>query len=152
MLVRLSGRLFSSAKSQGGRALQDFQARPEHTRWRAYALGSYTLLAALTFAFQLWEPNALNAYVKVQPVAMPDVTVLFVRNDSTKPWKDVKLTLNGLYGYERGELAPGGHILLKVDRFAVYDPNGKATFAPKDIVLKELVIECDRGRHEVQLK
>ncbi|MBS2022148.1 MAG: hypothetical protein JST92_07030 [Deltaproteobacteria bacterium] len=151
-LVRLTAVLFRGAQAKSGKALSEFQARPEHTRWRAYALGSYSLIAVMTFAFQLWEPNSLQAYVILQKVALPDVTNVFVRNDSKKVWKDVKLTLNGTYTYERTDLQPGQHVLLRIDRFSVYDSNGKTTFAPKDIVPHDLPIDCDRGHHEVELK
>ena len=151
LLVQLSRFGVSKARHHGGKAVSDFNERPEVTRWRAYGFGSYGALVALTFAAQLWEPNSLNAYIKVQPVALPESTVIFVRNDSKTTWKDVKLLLNGLYGYERNDLTPGSHVLLKVDRFAIYNPNGKATYAPKDLPLKTLVIDCDRGHFEQEL-
>jgi len=58
-------------------------------------------------------------------MAIPAVTNIFVRNDSRKTWEHVKLTLNGVYTYERLELAPGQHVQLPIDRFAVYDSNGR---------------------------
>lgn len=142
---------FSKAKKHGGKALSDFNQRPEHTRWRSYAFGVYGALVLTTFAVQLWEPNSLAAYVRVQRVALPDSTVIFVRNESKKPWKDVKLLLNGLYSYERNELTPSSHVQLPVDRFGIYDPSGKVTYAPKDLVLKTLSIDCDRGHYEQEL-
>ena len=151
LLVRLSRFGFSKARQHGGKAISDFNHRPEAIRWRAYAFGSYGALCALTFAAQLWEPNSLNAYLKVTPVALPESTVIFVRNDSKTSWKDVKLVLNGIYSYERSELTPGSHVLIQVDRFAVFDANGKASYAPKGVPLKTLVIDCDRGHFEKEL-
>ena len=151
LLVQLSRFGFSKAKQHGGKAISDFNERPEAIRWRAYAFGSYGAMVALTFAFQLWEPNSLAAYVKVQHVAVPEQTVVFVRNDSKKTWKDVKLLLNGQYGYERNELTPGSHVQLPVERFAIYDANGKASYAPKDLPLRTMVIECDRGHFEQEI-
>lgn len=142
---------FSRAKKHGGKAFNDFQQRPEHTRWRSYAFSIYGALVLTTFGVQLWEPNSLAAYVRVQRVALPDSTVIFVRNESKKPWKDVKLLLNGLYSYERNELTPSSHVQLPVDRFGIYDPTGKVTYAPKELVLKTLSIDCDRGHFEQEL-
>ena len=51
LLVRASTGAFKQAKTTGGRALDDFQRRPEHTQWRAYAFGTYGLLCVATFAF-----------------------------------------------------------------------------------------------------
>jgi hypothetical protein len=150
-LIRLSSFGVLQARQQGGKALSDFSQRPEHTRWRAYAFGSYALLCAATFGVQLWEPNSLNAYVRVQPVALPESTIIFVRNDSRKPWKELKLTLNGIYSYESNGLSPGSHVQLPVNRFSVSDPSGKTTYAPKDAQLRTLSIDCDRGHFEQEL-
>jgi hypothetical protein len=147
-LLRVTRSGLQHAQVQGGKAVADFNARPEHTRWRIFAFSGYGLVVLLTLALQLWSPNALAAYVKLQPVEMPDVTVVFVRNDSRRPWKHVKLTLNGLYTYERNDLADGAHVMVKIDRFAITDPNGRMTYAPKDIVPKSLTVESDRGKYE----
>jgi hypothetical protein len=146
-LLRVTRSGLKQAQAQGGKAVADFNARPEHTRWRIFAFSGYGLLVLLTLAFQLWSPNALAAYVKLQPVSMPDVTVVFVRNDSRRPWKHVKLTLNGLYTYERNDLADGANVMVKIDRFATTDASGRMTFAPKDIVPRTLAVESDTGKY-----
>jgi hypothetical protein len=151
-LVRLSRLGVSRAKQQGGEAITQFSQRPEHTRQRVYAFGSYAVVVALTLAVQLWEPNSLQAEVKIEPVPLPEATVVFVRNDSTKPWKDVKVTLNGRYGYQRLVVAPDSYISLPVDRFASYDEHGKATYAAKETVPRTLSIDCDRGHFELDLE
>jgi hypothetical protein len=151
VVIGLSRFGVSKAKERGGRALTEFNQRPEHTRWRSLAFASYGALVLGTFAVQLWEPNALFAYVLVQKVAMPESTVIFVRNDSKKTWKEVKLQLNGQYSYERNDLAPGQHVQLPVDRFGIYSPTGKVTYAPKELALRVLTIDCDRGHYEQEL-
>src|SRR5207237_884913 len=80
--VRITSRLFGEARTRSGAAVADVRARPEHARWRAYALGSYGAIIAATLAAQLYSSNALDAYVKVQPVDLPALTQIFVRNDS----------------------------------------------------------------------
>src|SRR2546426_6175641 len=42
------------------------------------------------------------------------MTQIFVRNDSGKPWRSVRLTLNGIYEYRTEEVGPGGHVMLTV--------------------------------------
>ncbi len=152
LLVAVSRLGFSEAKTRGNQALGQFAARPEHTRLRVYAFGGYGILVAVTLLAQLWEPNSLQAYVKVEPVALPEATVIFVRNDSSKVWKEVRVLLNRRYEYQRGDLEPTRYISLPVDRFAVYDANGKATFAPKETVPRVITVECDRGRFELDLE
>lgn len=129
-----------------------FRARPEHSRWRAYALGSYGLLFAATLGGQLWTDNGLRAYVRVQPVALPALTQIFVRNDSKRSWHGVKLTLNGIYSYSQSEVRPGGFILLPVNKFSVSDQIGRPSWAPKNIALKMLSVDTDEDHYETELK
>lgn len=144
-LVASTSRIFGELRQQGGQAVREFQARPEHSRWRAYAFGSYGLIVVATLVFQFYDPNPLGAKVRVQRVEIPRSTYLFVRNESRKPWKGVKLTINGVYGYSRELLAPGDNLVLPVDQFKVDDAAGVPSYAPPGLELKAVHIECDRG-------
>jgi hypothetical protein len=151
-LVQLTSKLFGDLHKRGGAAMADFRARPEHARWRAYALGSYSALVAGTLVAQLYTTNPLDAYVKVTPVEVPNSTMVFVRNDSKKDWKRVKLTLNGIYTFDAPELKPSANILVQVTRFTVTDAaTGKSTTAPRTIVPRQLAIDCNRGHLDVEL-
>ncbi len=150
-LIRVTSQVFGELHQRGTSAYGEFRARPEHSRYRAYAFGSYGLLLVATLASQLYTADPLHAYVRVQPVAMPALTQIFVRNDSAREWKQVKLTLNGIYGFEVNAVKPGEHLLLPVDRFALFDASGRATFAPKTIPPQQLRIECDRGQVDQDL-
>lgn len=150
-LVGVSTKIFGEVASRGGTAIADFRARPEHSRWRAYALGCYGMILAATFAGQLYTSNSLGAYVRVQRVEVPAMTQIFVRNDSRKPWSDVTLTLNGIYEFHADEVTPGGHVMLPVNKFAIRDPQGKPTYAPKNIAPKSLTIQTDASRYEAEL-
>ncbi len=147
-LVSVTGKVFGEVR---GRAIE-FRARPEHSRWRAYALGLYGLIVAATLAAQLYSDNSLRAYVRVQPVELPALTQIFVRNDSRHSWEAVRLTLNGIYTYEQAEVRPGGFILLPVNRFAVYDQLGKPAFAPKNVAPKTLAIDTSDQHYETELR
>lgn len=150
-LIALTGKAFGEVRERGTSAYGEFQARPEHARYRAYAFGSYGLLVVVTLLAQLYSTNALGVYVRVQKVDLPNVTEVFIRNDSQKPWKNVKVTLNGIYGYQILELKPGAHILLPVTRFAVFDGSGHPTYPPRNVPAKELAIDCDSGHSETEL-
>lgn len=147
-LVSVTGKLFGEVRERAA----DFRARPEHSRWRAYAIGLYVLILAGTLIGQTYTSNALDAYVRVQPVELPNMTEIFVRNDGRRPWEGVKLTLNGIYTYEQAEVKPGAHILLPINRFAVYDQLGKPTFAPKNIAPKTLTIDAGEQHFETELR
>jgi hypothetical protein len=64
----------------------------------------------------------------------------------------VKLTLNGIYTYETLAVQPGAFILLPVERFALFGPDGKPTFAAKNTVPKTLLIETRDKRYQAELK
>ena len=149
-LIRITSRIFGSVASRGGNALADFRARPEHSRWRAYALGSYFLIVAATLAGQLYTDNVLGAYVRVQHVDLPAMTQIFVRNDSGKSWRNVRLTLNGIYQYRTEEVGPGGHVMLTVNKFAIRDQLGKPTYAPRNLEPKTLLVDTLAGRYEAE--
>ena len=148
-LVRGTSRLFGGVATRSGKALADFRARPEHSRWRAYALLMYGLILAATLAGQLYTDNVLGAYIRVQRVELPSITQIFVRNDSEKSWRDVKIVLNGIYDYRAEELGPGGHLMLQINKFAIRDPVGKALrYAPKTLTPQTLMVAAAGGRYE----
>jgi hypothetical protein len=151
-LIRITSRIFGTVASRGGSALADFRARPEHSRWRAYALGSYFLIIAATLAGQLYTDNVLGAYVRVQRVDLPAMTQIFVRNDSGKPWHNVRLTLNGIYEYRTEEVGPGGHVMLTVNKFAIRDQGGRPTYAPRNLEPKTLLVDTLAGRYETEFR
>jgi hypothetical protein len=150
-LIQITGKFYGEARERGGAALSDFQARPEHSRWRAYAIGGYGLLVLATLGAQFYSENSLGAVVRVERVEMPAMTQVFVRNDSTDTWKDVKLTLNGIYTYETLQVQPGAFILLPVERFALFAPDGELKFADKNTAPRTLRIETRNARYETEL-
>jgi hypothetical protein len=150
-LVGVTGKLFGAVQKQAASSAADFRARPEHSRWRAYALGCYGAILAATLAGQFYSTNGMGAYVRMQPVELPALTQIFVRNDSREPWLNVKVTLNGIYSYDQAKLQPGGFILLPVNRFAVYDQLGRPTYAPKNIQPKMLNIDTQTQHFETEL-
>jgi len=147
-------RVFGGVKTRGATAVGDFRARPEHSRWRAYALSCYGLIVAATLAGQLYSSNPLGVYVKVQRVDIPVSTLIFLRNDSRVPWTHARITLNGIYRHKRDEIAPGESLPLDVERaFAITDGAGKVLRRPpKNLPLDSLALDCDRGHYETELK
>jgi hypothetical protein len=156
-LAALAGalvRIFGRVKTRGATAVGDFRARPEHSRWRAYALGCYGLIVAATLAGQLYSSNPLGVYVKVQHVDLPVSTLIFVRNDSRYAWKRARIVVNGIYSHTREEIAAGESLPLDLDRaFAVHDGSGRILRRPpRNLPLQTLALDCDRGHYETELK
>jgi hypothetical protein len=125
-----------------------------HARWRGYALSCYGLIVAATLAGQLYSSNPLGVYVKVQRVDLPRSTLVLVRNDSSRPWKRVRIRLNGIYTHHREEIGPGDNVPLDVDKmFAITDGMGKVLRRPaKDLPIESLTLDCDSGHYETELK
>jgi hypothetical protein len=116
-------------------------------------LGSYGLIVAATLGGQLYTDNVLGAYVRVQRVDVPAMTQIFVRNDSSKPWQNVRITLNGIYEYRTEQVVPGGHVMLPVNKFAIRDPSsGKSTYAPRNMDPKSLQVITLAGNYEMELR
>ena len=148
-MVRGTSWVFGELKTRG----DGFRARPEHARWRAYALGSYGLLLAATLGAQLYSSNPLGVYLKVQRIELPLSMLIFVRNDSQLPWRHTKVTLNGIYSFERAEVPPGANLRLNVEQFAVLDSvTGKISHASKSLPLQSVSLDCDRGHFEQEFK
>jgi hypothetical protein len=147
-------RIFVRARTRGATAVGDFRARPEHSRWRAYALGCYGLIVAATLAGQLYSSNPLGVYVKVQHVDLPVSTLIFVRNDSRVAWKRARIVVNGIYSHSRDEIAAGESLPLDLDKaFAVHDGSGRILRRPpRNLPLQSLALDCDRGHYETELK
>jgi hypothetical protein len=150
-LGALSARLYSKTRQRGGAVYENFQGRPQHVRWRAYALMTYAVILAATLAAQLYTGNKLGAYVRVQRVDIPETVEIFVRNDSPVPWDHVRLQLNGIYGYDRDRLAPGQYIQLKAEAFTIADATtGAVTHAPRNVHISQLTIDADQGHYELE--
>ncbi|GAC1609076.1 MAG: hypothetical protein NVS4B10_24510 [Myxococcales bacterium] len=149
-LGALSARLYSKTRERGGALYEGFQGRPQHVRWRAYALAAYGAVLAATLAGQLYSTNKLGAYVRVQRVDIPATVEIFVRNDSRAAWDHVKLQLNGIYGYERARLSPGEYIQLKVEGFTLPNANGGVTRAPRNVHISQLTIDTDQGHFDLE--
>ena len=150
---RTSVLVFGRVRKHGGAALADFQQRRKHSRYRAYALGTFTLLTAGTLLAQLYERNAISAYIRVERVEFPvPSAAVFIRNDSPNRWTHVKITLNHRFVFEPGQINPGHNSQLAVSRFAVPGTSNPIKFAPADTVARHILIECDAGRLESDLQ
>ena len=111
------------------------------------------MIVAATLGGQLYTDNVLGAYVRVQRVDVPAMTQIFVRNDSAKPWREVRLTLNGIYEYRTEQVVPGGHVMLPVNKFAIRaQEGGKPTYAPRNIDPKSLLVDTLAGRYEMEFR
>ncbi len=120
-----------------------YRRSTRYFKLRAAVLGSWALLSAFTF----WATcpssgpeNALGARVRVERVALMG-TQVGVENDSEELWKDVVLTLDGGWRYEKKTMRPHDKLVVGVTQFR----NGGEP-APADLTPRTLTVECDQGR------
>ncbi len=115
---------------------------------RGAIVGTWALLALVT----LWAAcpssggpsNALGA--KVQLLSRSERgalmgTQVYVENDSGRMWKDVVLTLDGGWRYERRTLRPQDKLVVSITQF-----RKDGVGAPPELDPKTLTIECEEGR------
>lgn len=127
---------------------QGYRRSTRYFKLRAAVIGSWALLAALTF----WGTcpssgpgNELGARVRLERVALMG-TQVGVENDSDELWQDVVLTLDGGWRYERKTVRPRDRLVVAVTQF-----RRGAEAAPADLEPRTLTVECDQGRFTARL-
>jgi hypothetical protein len=127
---------------------EGYRKSTRYFKLRAAFVGTWALLAAVT----LWAAcpgseapsNALGARVQLLSRTERGAimgTQVYVENDSRRLWKDVVLTLDGGWRYERRTIRPQDKLVVSIVQFR---KDGQA--APAELEPKALTIECDEGR------
>jgi hypothetical protein len=117
-------------------------------RMRAAIVGTWALLSLVT----LWaacppssEPsNTLGAKIQLLSRNEPGMllgTQVLVENESSRMWRDVVVTLDGRWRYERKTVRPSDRLVVSITQFR----NG-ADAAPAELEPKVVTIECAEGR------
>jgi len=124
-----------------------YRKSTRHFRMRAAIVGLWALLSVVT----LWvacpssgPANPLGAKVQLLSRNEPGMlmgTQVLVENDSRRIWKDVVLTLEGGWRYERKTLRPQDKLVVSITQFR----KGEAT-APPELDPRAITIECAEGR------
>jgi hypothetical protein len=120
-----------------------YRRSTRYFKLRAAVVGSWALLSLVTFwaACPSSGPgNALGARVRVERVALMG-TQVGVENDSDDLWKDVVITLDGGWRYEKKTMRPHDKLVVAITQFRKGDEP-----APGDLEPRTLTVECDQGR------
>jgi hypothetical protein len=127
---------------------QGYRRSTRHFKLRAAFVGTWAILSLVT----LWAAcpaseapsNALGARVQLLSRSERGAlmgTQVYVENDSRRMWKDVVLTIDGGWRYERRTVRPADKLVVSITQFR---KDGRA--APADLEPRTLTIECDEGR------
>jgi hypothetical protein len=125
-----------------------YRKSTRYFRMRAAIVGTWVLVSALT----LWAAcpsssgpsNALGAKVQLLSRNEPGMligTQVLVENDSARIWRDVVLTLDGGWRYERKTVRPQDKFVVSITQF-----RKGASAAPAELDPKVITIECAEGR------
>jgi hypothetical protein len=125
-----------------------YRKSTRYFRMRAAIVGTWALLSIVT----VWAAcpsssgpsNVLGAKVQLLSRNEPGMlmgTQVLVENDSRRIWKDVVLTLDGGWRYERKTVRPQDKLVVSITQFR----KGTAA-APAELEPKQITIECEEGR------
>lgn len=125
-----------------------YRKSTRYFRMRATIVATWAVLSIVT----LWAAcpsspgpsNALGAKVQLLSRNEPGMlmgTQVLVENDSSRMWKDVVLTLDGEWRYERKTVRPQDKLVVSITQFR----KGAAP-APAELDPKVITIECAEGR------
>ena len=125
-----------------------YRKSTRYFKLRAAIVGTWALLSIVT----LWAAcpgsdgpsNALGARVRLLSRTERGAimgTQVYVENESRRMWKDVVLTLDGGWRYERRTVRPADKLVVSITQFK---KDGQA--APAELEPRTLTVECDQGR------
>jgi len=136
------------AKDLASDLTEGIRKSDRYTRLRAAVLGTWAILALMTFwvACPSTGPdNSLGAVVQLLPESIMGTQIL-VHNDSDRLWTDVVFTIDGAWKAERKTIRGGDKVVLSADQFS---RDGQP--APRDLKPGVLLIECEQGKVKAPL-
>jgi hypothetical protein len=124
-----------------------YRKSTRYFKLRAAVVGSWALLSAVT----LWAAcpssgpaNALGAKFQLLLRSEPGVlmgTQVLVENDSRRIWRDVVVTLDGGWSFERKTVRPQDRLVISITQF-----KKDGVTAPADLEPRAISLECSEGR------
>ena len=133
-----------------GRTLAEELRRADRfLKMRAAIVGCWAVLVIAT----LWgacpssgPTNSLGADVQVSGDSIMGVQLL-VRNESSRIWEDVVLTLDDGWRYTHATMRPHDLVVLSMSHFRRGDE-----VPPRDYKPRSLVIECGQGSYRIDFR
>ncbi len=129
------------------RLLQVLRASSKFFKWRVAVLVGWLGLSIVSVAAGLSaeDRNPLGATVHVRE--MLGDHWISVTNDSSDPWRNVKITLPGNWTYERHTLRPQDSILVPVTDFSRHGRDEDEQ-TPSDFRPHSVTVSTQAGSHE----
>jgi hypothetical protein len=125
-----------------------YRKSSRYFRLRAAVIGTWAVLALATFwgACPSSGPtNALGAKAKLLAGSIMGSQV-FVENESGQVWREVVVTLEGGWRFEKRTVRPAESFVVPTNRFAK-----DGTTAPPGLASRTITIECAEGKITIPL-
>jgi len=136
-----------AAGDLAGDFAETYRKSTRYFRLRAAVVGTWAILSAVTFwaACPSTGPsNPLGAEAQLLSRNEPGMlmgTQVLVKNDSRQIWRDVVLTLDGGWRYERKTVRPQDKLVVSITQF-----RKEGAPAPPGLEPRSITIECQEGR------
>jgi hypothetical protein len=124
-----------------------YRRSTRYFKLRAAVIATWALLSAVTFwaACPSSGPgNALGAKFRLLLRTEPGVlmgTQVLVENDSDAVWRDVVVTLDGGWRFEKKTVRPQDRLVLSLSQFTK-----DGAVAPAELEPRTVTLECSEGR------
>lgn len=132
-----------AAGDLAGDVAAGYRKSTRYFKLRAAVVGTWALLAAVTF----WSAcpssgptNALGAKARLLAGSIMGSQV-FVENESEQLWRDVVVTLEGGWRFEKRTVRPGESFVAPTNRFTK-----DGVTAPPGLSSRTITLECVEGR------
>jgi hypothetical protein len=126
---------------------EGYRRSTSYFKLRAAVIGTWALLSVVT----LWAAcpssgpsNTLGAKFQLLLRSEPGVlmgTQVLVENDSSAVWRDVVITLDGGWSYEKKTVRPQDKLVLSLSQF-----RKEGSVAPAELEPRSIALECSEGR------
>ena len=137
------------AAERASKLAEDFKRSDRFFKMRFAIVAAWAVLSAAT----LWgactstdSTNALGADVQVNRDSIMGVQLL-VRNESTKIWEDVVLTVDDGWTFTQSTMRPNDLIVVSMSSFRKGEEVPPGDYAPRT-----LAIRCQQGSHRFELR
>jgi hypothetical protein len=131
-----------------GEVVEDFRSSDRFFKYKAMVISLWFLLAIGSFGIACPSTGPSNDINAVLVVGGGTPPVYMVKNESTDPWQDVEIVVNGQYRSTMSQLAgEGGNVTLSAA--VLFDEQGKR--APSTLSITDIVVKVRDPEAEVPL-
>lgn len=128
--------------------IEDFRSSDRFFKYKALVISLWFLLAIGSFGIACPSTGPANDISAVLVVGSGTPPVYMIKNESTDPWQDVEILVNGQYRSTLTQMAgEGGNVTISPA--VLFDDQGKR--APSALSITDIVVKVREPEAEVSL-